>query len=205
MFFFDYSLMMLGLLSFISQVATLLIALVCGCKSLLALRQVSDVKSGQLHALICVSLSVLVEVWIVLFFTPWRFPASGWLLFLPLPTFQIGLCSVVLWISVRNQLLPRIVRLAVALAVLSLVTVEASELQRWNRRRDLLHQAGLYDVESRSFMDSYERHASRRAPSDEFYANHALRYAKHRAALARSCRWAADHPGQPVPIVPPAE
>jgi hypothetical protein len=220
----DSGLMMLGLLHFIIVVLLSLAALACGCRSLVLLyRHSSDAKRGGTYALIAVVLGVLGEAWFILFFTPWRFPNVRPLVFLPLPSLQIGLCGMALWSPLGSRgraRLSRTGRLMVAVAAIALPLGGVLGLQRWDRRRELLHWAEVNAAEARVFMESYqaeircyehslrgercERCAGRSRPIDH-YAMRFLQYAKDRAAVAEWYRRAADHSMELSPEGPPSE
>jgi hypothetical protein len=216
----DYGLMMAGLLTLGIQLVLLLIALACGGFSLLSLRRPTpNVRRGRICAWIALGLGVLLEVWIVLFFTPWRFPNARPLLFFPLPALQSGLCGIVLWGSFGSTRYSSTARLMIAVAAIALTTWGAVSLERWDRRRELLHWAEAHAAASRKFFEAFQtemrcyEHGMRnqpcercagRSPSDS-QAKYFRQFAEYNAALARSFQWAADHRGERPPNVEPPE
>ncbi len=220
MFSFDYGLMMLALFSILAQIILVLIAIAIGCISLLQLRRRPlNARLGWRCALIAVGLSMLVELWIALFFTPWRFPNSRQLLFLPLPSLQIGLCSLSLWITLdlfAKSNLSRMVHFTMSIVAVIVATGCIFWLQTWDRRRELLHEAENYAASYRLFMDTYRaetecnqhiilnkkcKRCIGRKVADDFYAKGSFKEAKYSADMEKAYRWAADHLGEPFPIV----
>jgi hypothetical protein len=209
---FDVGLMLLGLFSFMAQVVLVLIALGCGIRSLVLLaRSPDEATRGRRWALIALGLGMAVESWTFLFFKPWRILGPSPLHWLPLPAFVVGGCALALWGTLGSRRWSSTGRLMIVIAVATIAIGSVLNIQRWERRMGLLHQAGLYDQESRRFLEASEtqrrclEHRKRGEPCDrcksdqsnEYYAVEFLKYAKLRAATAESYRRAADHGGEP--------
>ena len=82
----DFGLMFLGLLTLLAQLVLLIVALVCGTRSMLLLRRPAS-DAGLKSALIAIGICATVVGWQMLFFAPWRFPNARsylWMPFVPL-------------------------------------------------------------------------------------------------------------------------
>jgi hypothetical protein len=191
---------MLALLNFALQVLCLTIAIVYACRSLLfRFFRPLEIKRGRRYAWIAVILSSLIEIWIVLFFAPWRFQNSGPLLYLPLAPLAFGLLGLAFW-GVRGGRLPTGVNsLLRAQLVVGLTLWAIIGLPQWNRRRQILHLAAQHEAMVSRFRESAMK------ASNEYERREFLRYAQHEAASARNYRWTADHPGQRPPGEPSLE
>ena len=209
---FDVGLMMMGIYSGLAEFGLVAIALFFGIKSLvLLLRRPGDIRRGRRSALVAIGLGLVVESWTIWFFAPWRFPNMAHLHLIPLPAFLVGGCAMALWGTVDSRRWSSTGRLMIVIAVATIATGGVLELQRWDRRRELLHHAGLLDREARGFQEAAEmqrrcvEHGRRGEPCErcrtnhasEYYLTESLKYAKLRAAQAKSYRWAADHGEEP--------
>ncbi len=190
----DFELLLAGLFIVLLQLVFLTVAMLLGCWSLfLLLRRSAAPRRGFRLALIAVILSAVVETWIYLFFTPWRFLNVRPLLFLPLPSLQVGLCGVVFWGLAGSQRISGTGRMAIAVLAIGLAMGAVMAIRRQDQRREMLYWAEANAKEARSFEE-----ASR---DSHGMADYFLCHARNRKALSEAYRWAADHPGEPVPRV----
>jgi hypothetical protein len=207
MFAPDFGLMFLALLTLLAQLVILVIALACGIRSLRLLRHPAG-SDGSKRALIALGLCAAVEVWSVLFFTPWRFPNARPLLWIPLVPLAVAGSAVALW-AMRGWPLSGTVRLMAIFASIALTTAGGVFLQRWDFRRENRHWARTEDEQAGSFLaaanaaERCEQHGRRGEPcercknqspdSNQYYAEQFKNYAQQAAERAKFWRRRMDN------------
>jgi hypothetical protein len=199
--------MMKGMFSILADMALVLAALICAIWSLVLLaRRPDQAVRGRRLALIAIGLGAIVESWTLWFFTPWRFPMSADLHWIPLPAFLLGGCALALWATVGSRRWSSTGRLMIAIAVAMVAVGGVLNLRRWDRRREMLYWAEANEMEARDFLRASEadrrcfehqrrgetcaRCKLRRVSEGE--ADYFLKFAKLRAATAAAYRRAAD-------------
>jgi hypothetical protein len=149
----DIGLMMQAVFVAFVQVVLLVIAFGCGVTSLVLLRW-STKHVGRRLALFSVGISVTVEVFLVLYFAPWRFPNGRTVFLWPLPSLQVGLCAVAFWGLHGRQRFSLLYRLMVIGIIVALTTIGGLNLQRWDRLRENLYWAEVDETESIKYLEA---------------------------------------------------
>jgi hypothetical protein len=197
----------LGLLTLLAQLVLLVIALVCGSRSLLLLRSPARAV-GLKSALIALGICMAVGAWSVLFFAPWRFPNARPYLWMPFVPLVVAASAAVLW-AMRGRRLSGIVRLMAIIAAIALTMAGGVCLQRWDFRRENLYRAGAEDEQAERFLAAARaaerceepgRHGEpcgrckNASPEPNgYYARQFRRYAEEAAKRAKGWRRRSDN------------
>ena len=202
----DFGLMFLGLLTLLAQLVLLIVALVCGTRSMLLLRRPAS-DAGLKSALIAIGICATVVGWQMLFFTPWRFPNARPYLWMPFVPLAVAASATTRWVM-RHSRPSGTLGLMAVIATIALTMAGGVFLQRWDRRRESLYWARTEDKQADSFVavaeialrcEQHGRHGERcercrnESPeSNQYDAILFRKYAEEAAIRARFLRQRAD-------------